>query len=382
MLETFPTNDIFPVIKKHNQILIVEDNDFDYELIERKLKKMSFSYETKRAADAKEFEDILYNYAPDIILSDFSIPSYNGLKALKFAKSLHAEVPFIFVSGSIGEDLAVEALKQGADDYVLKDNLNKLEPSVKRALQEAREKIKRKEAENKLKIKNHELRTLVYRISHDIKGPICTMQGAIHLSQIAENKEECLVYLNAMEKVTTRLDGIIKNLSNFQYVFADEPQISLAKLDELLQKVQKSISSVDDLQQVKIEFQTTGEQEVYCEQNFLFFILYNLIHNAIVFSDTSKPWQKVNCMIKHCSNGLTIKVEDNGMGIPEKIKERVCEMFYRGNPASKGAGLGLYIVKTCTDLLNGNLEINSTEYSGTSISISLPHPASKNGQFN
>ena len=366
----------YTVVKDNTKVLIVEDNNFDYELVERKLRKISFTYEIKRAASGEEYEYLLHNYTPDLILSDFSIPSYCGLKALEFAKSVLPEVPFIFESGSIGEERAVEALKQGADDYVLKDNLNKLEPSVKRALAEAKERAKRKEAEEKLKIKNKELRDLVYRISHDFKGPICTIQGAINLSKEANNREEYLLYTNAVEKVTEKLHGVVKNLSNFQYVFADEVNLKRFNLEAIAEEAVRSVSHslVNEFKQVELKMTVNGEKEAYSEKNFLFSILYNLIHNAVTFADGDKSFRSVNCTIHNTDRGVIIHIEDNGIGISDFVMHRVCEMFYRGSPASKGAGLGLYIVKTCIQLLNGKLEIKSIEGTGTEITIFLPLP--------
>ena len=356
----------------YTKVLIVEDNDFDFELVERKLKKISLSYEVKRAACAKEFEENLLNDIPDIILSDFSIPSYSGLKALEFAKAIQPEVPFIFVSGSIGEERAVEALKQGAADYVLKDNLNKLEPSVRRALAEVKEKVKRREAEEKLKIKNKELRSLVYRISHDFKAPVCTIQGAIHLFQLAEKKEDFLLYANMIGSVTVKLNGIINNLKSFQHLFADELQLSRFDLGVLLEEVTNAVSIVEGFDQVKMKGTLRGERSIFCERNFLFSLLYNLLHNSIVFSDKCKSSRMVNCEINCSPKEISILVEDDGVGISEGVKERMFEMFYRGNAASKGAGLGLYIVKTCTDLLNGELTVESKEGVGTKVAIRIP----------
>lgn len=357
------------------RVLIVEDNDFDFELVERKLRKISLSYQVKRASCAQEFEELIMSFVPDIILSDFSIPSYNGLKALEFAKSVRPEVPFIFVSGSIGEERAVEALKQGAADYVLKDNLNKLEPSVRRALAEVKEKSKRKEAEEKVKIRNNELRALVYRISHDFRSPVCTIQGATNLSYLAENKEEFMLYTNMISAVTVKLNGIIKNLSNFQYIFADDLQLSRFNMKNLLAEVKNSVSAAEEFRQVELNVDLSGDPEVYSEKNFLVSILYNLIHNALVFSDKSKARRTVSCHINCSPTGIEMLVEDNGIGISEAVKERVFEMFYRGNAASKGAGLGLYIVKACTDLLSGEVRMESTEGVGTTVTLHLPVPA-------
>ena len=142
--------------RKKVKILIIEDNDFDFELVERKLQSINFSFEARRAIDEEEFNQHLLQFRPDLILSDFSLPTFSGLEALGIAKKHNPMIPFIFVTGTLGEELAVETMIQGANDYVLKDSLHKLEPAITRVLNEVKEKQKREEAENKLKIKVEE----------------------------------------------------------------------------------------------------------------------------------------------------------------------------------------------------------------------------------
>jgi CheY-like chemotaxis protein len=212
--------------KRNIQILIVEDNDFDYELAERNLKKTSLPYTFffQRAQTEKEFRERLTN-PTDIILSDFSLPKFSGLSALKIAHKEFPHIPFVFLSGTIGEELAVESMKQGAIDYVLKDRMNKLEPAIFRALNEANEKLKRKEAEEKLVKKHNELKEFVYRISHDIRGPICTMQGMVGLMRNDKDGNQ-EAYLDLFNEVLLKMDGTIGNLSNFQFLYSDQLTIS------------------------------------------------------------------------------------------------------------------------------------------------------------
>ncbi len=132
------------------KILMLEDNASDCELIRHELEKSSYDFETKNVETENDFKQEIDNYKPDLILSDYTIPSFNGLSALKMAQSKAKDVPFIFVSGTIGEERAIDALKMGAVDYILKDNLNRLVPAVERALREARAQKKIKKSEEKL----------------------------------------------------------------------------------------------------------------------------------------------------------------------------------------------------------------------------------------
>jgi len=121
------------------KILILEDVLLDAELMERELKKEGLNFESLIVDSREDYIKGLEEFKPDLILADHSLPQFDGLSALKIKKEIFPNIPFLFVSGKIGEEFAVEMLKEGATDYVLKNNLLKLGPAVKRALKEAEE---------------------------------------------------------------------------------------------------------------------------------------------------------------------------------------------------------------------------------------------------
>lgn len=125
------------------RLLLLEDNLDDAELIRLELKKMGSPFILERVDTRDSFIDRLEKFSPDLILSDFTLPSFDGNSALELAKEKLPDVPVIFVSGTIGEVRAIEILKKGASDYILKDNILRLGPAVCRALQE-RDEIRRK----------------------------------------------------------------------------------------------------------------------------------------------------------------------------------------------------------------------------------------------
>lgn len=129
------------------RILLLEDNSRDAELIQELLEADQFVCEVTRVQTREEFVAGLENAGIDLILADYKLPSFDGLSALKLALDARADLPFIFVSGSLGEEVAIEAVKIGATDYVVKSRLSRLVPSVQRALREARERAVRKRAE-------------------------------------------------------------------------------------------------------------------------------------------------------------------------------------------------------------------------------------------
>jgi two-component sensor histidine kinase/DNA-binding response OmpR family regulator len=133
------------------KILILEDVPFDAELINRELERSGMKFSSRRVEEKKDYLNELNEFKPDIILADHSLPHFDGISALGIAKKKCPDVPFIFVSGKMGEDFAIEALKCGATDYVLKGSLSKIVHAVNRALEEVKEHSKRKMAEEALR---------------------------------------------------------------------------------------------------------------------------------------------------------------------------------------------------------------------------------------
>ncbi len=127
--------------------LHVEDNLQDAELVGMLLQRRWPACRIERVDTRADFMQALRKITPELILSDFSLPSFDGLSALKLARVERPETPFLFVSGTIGEEMAVEALRNGAIDYVLKDRMGRLIPAIERALQQSDEQRRRREAE-------------------------------------------------------------------------------------------------------------------------------------------------------------------------------------------------------------------------------------------
>ncbi|MFH1800714.1 MAG: response regulator [Candidatus Omnitrophota bacterium] len=146
-------------------ILAVEDSAVDAELIKRELGKRDFTHTVKWVQSKEEFLSALGEFVPDMILCDYKMPSFDAFKALDIVKERFPETPFIVVSGTIGEDIAVEMMKSGAVDYVMKDKLSRLVPAIQRALKERQERTDHKKADNALRESEEKLRGILDNIS-------------------------------------------------------------------------------------------------------------------------------------------------------------------------------------------------------------------------
>jgi diguanylate cyclase (GGDEF)-like protein/PAS domain S-box-containing protein len=132
------------------KVLLIEDRVEDADLIVREMRQRGLKVVTRRVESNLELEDALENFVPDIILSDYTLPGFLGIEALQLTQKKSPDTPFIFVSGTIGEERAIQALKQGAADYVLKDNRARLVPAMERAMRDVEERDARRWAQRRL----------------------------------------------------------------------------------------------------------------------------------------------------------------------------------------------------------------------------------------
>lgn len=133
------------------RILVLEDVVSDAELQLRELRRAGLAVDARIVETESDFRRELREFAPDLVLSDFSLPHFDGLAALKLTREISPDTPFLFVSGTIGEDAAVEAVREGATDYIIKGTLRRLPSAVRRAVEESRERRARRLAEQRAK---------------------------------------------------------------------------------------------------------------------------------------------------------------------------------------------------------------------------------------
>ncbi|MEW6303052.1 MAG: PAS domain S-box protein [Verrucomicrobiota bacterium] len=142
-------------------IIHLEDNEYDAELVHATLEREGIHCEVTRARSRQQFETELNRADVDLIISDYSLPGFDGVSALRLTRQRHAEVPFILLSGTIGEQAAIETLTNGATDYVLKHQLDRLVPAVQRALREAEERRARRAAEDAVREREERFRAFM-----------------------------------------------------------------------------------------------------------------------------------------------------------------------------------------------------------------------------
>ncbi len=171
-------------------ILLLEDSELDARLIRAQLEEAGLAFHMERVDSREDFLRALSRGTYDLILSDYNVPGFDGLSALHAARRFLPDLPFLFVSGALGEDRALELLRKGATDYILKDRLDRLAPILERALREAETEMRRKRTEEALRLSEERYR-LVMRATSDVVWDWDLETNSMHWSDAVEQVLGC-----------------------------------------------------------------------------------------------------------------------------------------------------------------------------------------------
>lgn len=230
----------------------------------------------------------------------------------------------------------------------------------------------RKVTEIKLQEKNNELDAFVYKASHDLRGPLASIIGVTNIAREEVPNQTAHRYFNLITTSAERLDRILSELLDLTRINKVKINPEPLSVEQTLDEVFKSLEYFAQSRKVALIKDVRVQGEFLTDKKLFTSILQNLIVNGINYSNPDQEFPMVRVSVWERNNRTQFEVTDNGVGIPVKIKPRVFEMFYRGNTKSKGSGLGLYLVKTSVEKLEGNIDVASEEGVGTTFSFYLP----------
>lgn len=354
------------------KILMVEDSPEDAGLIQRELKKEGIDYTATIVSTKAGFEKELIEFLPDVVLCDHSLPQFNSMEALRVFLLHNVNIPFILVTGSVSEEFAVESLTAGADDYILKSSLKRLPSAIFNAMAKKTAEFEREINFRKLQDANAELKTFIYRSSHDIRQPVSSILGLIELTKKQLNNSDATPLIEMMDSCAKRLDNILLQLIEVIRVKDDLPKKSEVDLHSLIADVIDQLKHHSGYEKIKFSVNIENKTPFHSDASMLISVFQNLIGNAIQYRNYSIPDPFINIDIKNVSSGLEILVMDNGIGIKNKLLDQVFEMFYRGTIQSNGLGLGLYLTKNIVEKLDGIIKIESVDGKSTTVSVFFP----------
>jgi two-component system cell cycle sensor histidine kinase/response regulator CckA len=366
-------------------ILHLEDSQDDCEIVRRLLVQDGIDCEITRCDNRDEFVQDLERYHFDLIFADCTLPQFNGLDALELARELAPEVPFIFVSGTIEEDSAIESLRSGATDYVLKDRLSRLVPAVRRALAEAEEKARSREMEQRLRQSQRleAVGTLAGGIAHDFNNILTIIKGYTSLLPMqSDDPSRVREIAETIDRASLRGSELVNQL----LAFARKSEGTFTST-HLNQRIREIVSMLRPTMAQNIAFDLQLEEglpEIHADPGQVERVLINLSTNArdampeggkIVFS-TSKISGEEARLHSGLENEqyLCLRVSDNGFGMDESTRQRIFEPFFTTKSRGKGTGLGMPVVYGLMQSHNGLIDVKSEPGKGTSISLYFPIP--------
>lgn len=369
-------------MEKDLKVLVLEDQEEDHQLITRSLQKAGLNVETRRVDTREEFLHALREYPADVILSDHSLPQFNSAEALKLCRREGLRIPFILVTGEVSEEFAVNSLKQGADNYVLKTNLARLPSAINSALRQRKDeiaKIKANEAlhsqNEELKKINRELDSFVYSVSHNLKAPLMSVLGLINLAKMEDEKlgNAFGSYFGMMERSIHKLDDTLKEILEYSRNARQELAIEEVDVTRIITDNLERMQYLPGSEKLRKDVNINVAAPLLSDAYRISVIFNNLISNAIKYADQDKEDSFLRINIDIDERSARFVVEDNGIGIAKEYLEKVFDMFFRATMQKEGAGLGLYIVKETIEKLYGTIQVESEPRVGTSFIIEIPN---------
>jgi len=347
------------------RVLHVEDNSLDAELVAAALRKGGFSVSAAVVQTEAEFERQLRLQRPDVVIADYNLPQWKGMEALEALRREGLDTPLILVSGALGDVTAVECIKQGATDYVLKDGLARLPEAVRRALQEKRLLRLRRQSEEDLARKveelarsNADLEQFAYVASHDLQEPLRMVAAYTQLlaeryrGKLDENADKFIGYAS---EGALRMQSLIQDLLAFSRVGRDGS--GRVDCNAVMEEVLGSLGSA--IQESGAVVTHAALPEVWANRTQMAQVFQNLIGNAIKFRGKEPP--AISVEAEKAGQQWLFSVSDNGIGIAPEYAENVFVVFQRLHARTEypGNGIGLAICKKVVERNGGKIWVEA-----------------------
>jgi signal transduction histidine kinase len=367
------------------RILMIDDSPEDAEIIQRELRKRGLPFEARWVQDRDGFVRGLEEFRPHVVLSDHAMPAFDGAAALALVRRRSRDLPFIFVSGSIGEERAVEALTNGANDYILKDRLARLGPAVLRAVREAEVAEERRQLEQQFRQaqKMEAIGQLASGVAHDFNNLLTVISGYVELAlgKLPEG-DPMKGQLAEVRRASERAAGLTRQLLTISRKQVANPRV--LDLNEVVGGMDKMLRR---LIRADISYETSlgkGLGRVRADPGQVEQVLMNLVVNA---RDALPQGGKLTVETGNVNLGaeaarsrlgvrpgphVMLAVSDTGHGMDAETLERIFEPFFTTKGEGKGTGLGLATVYGIVKQSGGSIFVYSEPGQGTTFKVYLP----------
>ncbi len=367
------------------RILFVEDSPQDVELEERQLRKGGVVFHSLRVETRETLIRALTEFKPDLVISDYTLPRLDGLSALRIVREHSPQSPFIFVSGTIGEERAVASLKEGATDYVLKGSMQGFVRAVERALREARNRAERRELEAQLRQsqKMEAVGRLANGVAHDFNNLLTVITGYTRLVlERIGNDDPSRADLREVLQAVDRAGDLTRQLltlSRKQVVDVRSIDLNAVVVDMIGWFRRLIDSRIELVVLLDWKLGRTKADPRQIEQ-----ILLNLALNA---RDAMPRGGVLTVQTSNVEAGpgsaepppgipagpyVLLSVGDNGCGMSDEVRSHLFEPFFTTKDPGKGTGLGLSIVYGIVKQSGGGISVDSEVDRGTTFRVYLP----------
>ncbi|HMI52556.1 MAG TPA: response regulator [Candidatus Saccharimonadales bacterium] len=367
------------------RLLIVEDSENDTELLLSELRKGGFEVTHRRVDTAEAMQQALETQEWDAVVSDFAMPHFSGIAALKLLRARSSEVPFIFTSGTIGEETAVAALKSGAQDYVMKSNLKRIVPSIQRELREAEKRREHQRLEQQLSQlqKFEAIGRLAGGIAHDFNNVIGAILGWAELGR-QDAQEGTRVY-QRFDRIYGQSQRAAR-LTSQLLAFARRQVLQRQKLN-INSSVEEAIIFLQRVIGEHIEIRRATAADLWmtlADPGQMDQVLMNLCLNArdampnggrlTIETSNAEIGQDYCRQYPYAKAGhyVLLSVSDTGTGMDAKTMENIFEPFFTTKEMGRGTGLGLATVYGIVKQHDGMINLDSAVGKGTTFRVYLP----------
>lgn len=357
------------------RILVIDDNEDDWQLYRRALNDHAdASYIIFEVPDGEEGLKFIPEHHPDCILLDYSLPGRNGIEVLKRIRSNYPFIPVVMLTGQGNENVAVTAIKEGAQDYIAKSSIT--EDSLQRLV---RVSIEYCALQKRIREQQLSLEIFSRALAHDLKEPVNTIRSFLDLVTMHETlSARGEGYLDYVKNAADRMSALIDAVYFYTRLDGSQQELTKEQCDivSLFEDVKANLSSLIQERNVII---TCGQLPmVYANRVQLTQVLQNLITNAIHHCQADPV---IQIRVSEEKQQWTVSVTDNGPGVAEEHREKIFEPFKRmaRHNSGQGLGLGLSICKKIVESHGGKIWCEFAPDIDTTFLFTLPKPTVPEG---